>query len=100
MLENATDKKMYKVLAAVPRHDGAGEWWMKVGSGFPNRDDSLTIYLDAVPTHGTGKSLRLVIRPLDARDLERREAYRAGTTGGRSLDASSSGSSASESTPF
>ncbi len=100
MLENATEKKIYKVLAAVPRHDGAGEWWMKVGSGFGNRDDSMTIYLDAIPTHGNGKSLRLVIRPLDARDLERREAYRAGNTGGRSADGSASSSAASEASPF
>jgi hypothetical protein len=69
-------KRSYKVLAAIPKYDGNGEWWMKIGIGFTNRDESINLILDAVPTHMT-KGLRLQIRELDAEDLARREAYRA-----------------------
>jgi hypothetical protein len=27
-------------------------FWVKVGSAFPNRDESLNVYLDALPTNG------------------------------------------------
>jgi hypothetical protein len=64
-------KRTFKVLAAIPKRDG-GHWWMKCGSGHTNRDDSINVYLDAVP-----KDLRFTLRELDDEDLRRREAYRA-----------------------
>ena len=61
-------KRMYKVLCPIERKDG-GTYWMRLGTGFTNKDDSLNIYLDAMPT----KLTHLQIRPMDEEDLRRRE---------------------------
>jgi len=72
-----TQKRMFNVLAAIPKHDGSGEWWMRVGRGSENRDDSINVYLDAIPATGNGKGIKLQIRELDADDLAKRDAFRA-----------------------
>ena len=64
-------KRTYKVLAAIPKRDG-GHWWMKCGAAHTNKDDSINIYLDAVP-----RDLKFTLRELDEEDLRRRETYRA-----------------------
>ncbi len=66
-------KQMYKVLCPIERKDG-GTFWMRVGSGFRNKDDSMNIYLDAIPT----KLTHLQIRAFDEEDLRRRETARQG----------------------
>ena len=40
--------RMFKVLCPVERKDGA-TYWMRVGSAFPNKDQSINLYLDALP---------------------------------------------------
>lgn len=95
-----TQKRSYKVLAAIPKHDGSGEWFMKVGSGFTNRDESINLYLDAIPMGQPGKGIRLQIRELDANDLARRDAYRANSTSPASATPSGPPTSANESIPF
>lgn len=72
-------KKTFKVLAAIPKRDGT-QWWMKCGSAHTNKDDSINVYLDAMP-----RDLKFQLRELDEEDLRRREAYRAG--GASSSDA-------------
>jgi len=64
-------KKTFKVLAPIPKRDG-GQWWMRCGTAHTNKDDSINIYLDAVP-----RDLKFTLRELDEEDLRRREAYRA-----------------------
>ena len=64
-------KRTFKVLAAIPKRDG-GHWWMRCGNGHTNKDDSINVYLDAVP-----RDLKFTLRELDDEDLRRREAYRA-----------------------
>jgi hypothetical protein len=64
-------KKTFKVLAAIPKRDG-GVWWMRCGNGHTNKDDSINVYLAAVP-----RDLRFTLRELDDEDVKRREAYRA-----------------------
>jgi len=64
-------KKSFKVLAAIPKRDG-GTYWMRCGSGFTNKDDSINIYLDAIP-----KDMKFQLRELDEEDLRRREASRS-----------------------
>ena len=64
-------KRTFKVLAAIPKRDG-GHWWMRCGAGHTNKDDSINVYLDAVP-----RDLKFTLRELDDEDLRRREAYRA-----------------------
>jgi hypothetical protein len=58
----ASSKKMQAVYTVVPRAEGR-DLWLRIGSAFPNRDGSLTVYLDAVPING-----RLQIREYQPRD--------------------------------
>lgn len=69
-------KRTFKVMAAIPKRDG-GHWWMKCGSGHTNKDDSINVYLDAVP-----RDLKFTLRELDEEDLRKREAYRSAHGGG------------------
>lgn len=74
-----TTKKMYKVLTAVQKK-GGGTYWLRLGTAFTNRDDSINLYLDAVPAP-TGNSYHLQIRELDADDLRRRETASGAANG-------------------
>ena len=65
-------KKTFKVLAAIPKRDGT-QWWMKCGTAHTNKDDSINVYLDAMP-----RDLKFQLRELDEEDLRRRDAFRAG----------------------
>ncbi len=50
---NNTPKKKYKVVYTVVEREKDGRsFWLKVGAAFPNRDGSLSVLLDAVPTNG------------------------------------------------
>lgn len=87
-------KKMYKVLTPITKRDGQGSWFMKVGSGFTNKDDSINLYLDVVPVGiAPGKGMTLQIRELDENDLRQREQARTsnnrGPLGEGGLDAPS-----------
>jgi len=66
---------MFKVLSAIEKRDG-GTFWMRVGSGFTNRDNSVNIYLDVLP-----KTFQFQLRELDEEDLRRRDPQRAGAGG-------------------
>ena len=102
-------KKIYKVLTPIQKHNSQGSWFMRVGSGYTNKDDSINIYLDAIPCGLDGSKMVLQIRELDAEDLKQREANRAsysrGTLGEASSGTGSHGPAAgaigaSESIPF
>lgn len=67
---------MFKVLSAIEKRDG-GTFWMRVGSAFTNRDNSVNIYLDVLP-----KNFQFQLRELDEEDLRRRDPQRAGNGGG------------------
>jgi hypothetical protein len=71
-------KKMFKVLSSIDKRDGTS-FWMRVGSGFTNKDNSVNIYLDVIP-----KSFQFQLRELDEEDLRRRESRRGepGAEGG------------------
>lgn len=70
-------KKMYKVISPIEKK-GGGTYWMRVGSAFTNRDDSINLYLDAVPApNGKSSRYELQIRELNDEDLRRRESYSA-----------------------
>ncbi len=56
-------KKMFKVLSPILKKDGT-TFWMRVGTGFSNKDDSVNLYLDVLPKDG-----KLQMRELDERDL-------------------------------
>ncbi len=64
-------KRMFKVLCPIPRKDGS-RFWMRLGSGFTNKDDSINVYLDAFPKDGVFQ-----LRELDENELREREARRS-----------------------
>jgi len=48
----AEGAKMMQVYTIVERQGMDKSFWVKVGACFPNRDGSLNVYLDALPTNG------------------------------------------------
>ena len=58
-----TTKKIQAVYTVVSKNDGK-EVWLRLGAAFPNRDGSLSVVLDAIPTNG-----RLQIREYTPRDV-------------------------------
>jgi hypothetical protein len=66
---------MFKVLCPMESRSGH-KWWMRLGNGFMNKDNSINLYLDAYPTK-PGATLQL--REVTEEDLrisnERRAAF-------------------------
>lgn len=90
-------KTEFKVLGMLPKKNG-GTYWMTLGSGYRNADNSINVYLDALPRG----EWRFQLRELTEEDLRKREAYRtthASSTAPPSLQASPS-SHANDSVPF
>lgn len=83
-------KRMYKVIAPMEGKDGA-RWWMRCGSGYTNKDDSINLYLNALPFARNEKGeLTLQIRELTEEDLRARDDKRPPRSTGpaqQSLDA-------------
>jgi hypothetical protein len=55
--------RMFKVITPIEKK-GGGTFWMRVGTGFPNKDQSINLYLDAMPFNHT-----LQLREMDEEDL-------------------------------
>ena len=68
-------KKMFNVFALLPKKDG-GTYWMKCGSGYGNKDDSINLYMDAYPITG-----KLQLREVTEEDLRERESRRSAGPG-------------------
>jgi hypothetical protein len=80
-------KKMFKVLCPMEGRNGS-TWWMRCGTGFKNKDDSINMYLDCVPTKaGFHLQLREVTEEDMRFDAERRAA-RTNPPGSARADAS------------
>ena len=56
----ATNAKMMMVYTIVEKEGAQKAFWVKVGTGFHNKDGSMNVYLDALPVNG-----RLQIREKD-----------------------------------
>ena len=65
------EKQMYKVLSPIEKR-GGGHYWMRMGSAFRNKDNSINVYLDAIPK---GSEWKFTLRELDEEDLRKREAH-------------------------
>jgi hypothetical protein len=63
-------KKTFKVLALIPKKDG-GTYWMRVGTAYLNKDESINAFVDAFPREG-----KLQLRELDEEDLRERDSRR------------------------
>jgi hypothetical protein len=66
---------MFKVLCPMESRTGH-KWWMRMGSAFTNKDNSINLYLDAIPTK---PGAHLQLRELTEEDMrianERRAAF-------------------------
>jgi len=69
-------KQMFKVLCPMKRGDG-GTFWMRLGTGFRNRDNSINIILDSIPAP-TGTEWKFQLREYEEEDLRKSEARRNG----------------------
>lgn len=66
-------KQRFKVITPIERKDGT-KFWMRLGNGYRNKDDSINCYLDAVPV---GRAeLVIQIRELTEEDLRASEHRR------------------------
>lgn len=61
--QQKTVKSVYTVVERAP----GKSFWTRVGVGYVNKDGSLNLRLDAIPTNGT-----LQVRDWDPRDSEKR----------------------------
>jgi hypothetical protein len=77
-------QKRFKVLSPIPTRDG-GTFWMRTGSASTNKDNSINVYLDALP-RGEWK---FQLRELDEEDLRKREQYRSSQSAGGAAVAAS-----------
>lgn len=69
-------KRMYKVISPIKRGDGS-TYWMRVGTAHTNRDDSINIYLDALPLTRDGKDVMIQLRELTEEDFRKASERRA-----------------------
>ena len=80
-------KKMFKVIAPVERPDGT-VWWMRCGNGFPNKDESMNLYLSSLPFPNKGQ-ITLQVRELTEEELRARDDKRTNNYGARPLPSAS-----------
>jgi hypothetical protein len=90
---SSTAKKIFKILIPVEGKDGKTHW-IRVGTAFPNRDDSINLYIDAYPAMGN----KLQLRELDEEDLRRRDGD--ASRGRGELRAVAGGAAADRDLPF
>ena len=92
-------KRMFKVICPVEKRSGQGKYWMRVGNAFVNKDESINVYLDAVPTM---KDFTLQLRELTEDELreraEKRETYQS--RGAINMPTSAPSTSADHHLPF
>ena len=72
------DRKMFKVVSPVDRQDGS-TYWMRCGSAFINKDNSINVFVHALPLAQIGlkDGLKLQLRELTDEDLRERAERRA-----------------------
>jgi hypothetical protein len=86
-------RRILKALQPIEGKDGKTSW-RRIGTAFPNRDNSINLYLDSFPRDG-----KVQLRELDEDDLRSRDPDAPRRT--RSADARPSpASSAGEDLPF
>jgi hypothetical protein len=61
-------KRTFKVFGLCPKASGTGSYFMRLGTGWLNRDNSINLKIDAFP-----KSGELQIREMDEDDLRKRD---------------------------
>jgi hypothetical protein len=98
-------KRMFKVISPIDKDDG-GVYWMRCGIGYVNKDNSINVYLDAMPLRTKqGEGVKLQLREYTDEELreraEKRATYAArGTIGQLHMPGAANGSAAADAAPF
>jgi len=71
-----TQKRMFKVIAPMDT-EGGGTYWLRCGTGFVNKDNSINIYLDALPLKQKGDDVKLQLREFTEDELRERAEKKA-----------------------
>jgi hypothetical protein len=70
-------KRMFKVISPIDKDDG-GTYWMRCGTGFVNKDNSINVYLDAMPLRTKqGEGVKLQLREFTDEELRERAEKKA-----------------------
>ena len=71
-------KRMYKVVSPIEKDNGAGTYWLRCGTAFVNKDNSINVYLDAIPCRTKqGEGVKLQLRELTEEELRERADKRS-----------------------
>lgn len=87
--KTTTKKKMFKIISPIDKRDGS-KFWMRCGVGYENKDQSVNMYIDALPVAAgkDGRPLTLQLREVTEDELreraEKRSTYSSRGTLGRS----------------
>ena len=71
-------KRMFKVISPIEKRDG-GKFWLRCGVAYVNKDNSINVYLDAMPLvpPKDGQGITLQLRELTEEELRERAEKRA-----------------------
>ena len=92
-------KRMFKVISPMETRDG-GKWWMRCGTAFTNKDDSINLYLNALPLQMKDGQVTLQIRELSEEELRQRDDKRASYGSRPSAGGGSASPMVQDSIPF
>jgi hypothetical protein len=68
---------MFKVVSPIAKDDG-GTYWLRCGTGFVNKDNSINVYLDAIPCRNKqGEGVKLQLREFTDEEIKERADKRA-----------------------
>jgi len=67
------DKRQYKVISPIEKRDGS-KFWLRCGQAYVNKDNSINVYLDAMPLVQSkdGRGITLQLRELTDEELRER----------------------------
>jgi len=76
-------KEMFKVISPIDKRDGS-KFWMSCGVGYRNKDQSINMYIDALPVMAgkDGRPLTLQLREVTEEELRERREKRERASGG------------------
>ena len=78
-------KRMFKVISPIDRRDG-GKYWLRCGTGYVNKDNSINVYLEALPLVAKDQGVTLQLREMTEEDFRERAEKRASYAARGSLD--------------
>jgi hypothetical protein len=95
---------MFKVISPIEKRDG-GKFWLRCGQAYVNKDNSINVYLDAMPLVAPkdGQGVTLQLRELTEEELRERAEKKATYSTRGTLDfnhAPATSAAGADSVPF